>query len=94
MPNSIKVILIDNENKNKYLEEIEIGKPKTLEELFLTLEKKMKNFPNFYNLFYILDDKEINIQNNDQYLLFSDNILFIRQADPKKKCWNNILKKL
>ena len=85
MSKNIKVFLIDNLNKNKELEETEIEKPKTLEELQLFLEKKMKKIPDYYNLFYIADDKEIKIQNDEQYELFSNNELFIRQVDPKEK---------
>ena len=86
MSKNIKIFLIDNDNdnENKNLQEIEIEKPKTLEELKLILEQKINNFPNYYNLFYKSDEREINIQNNDQYLLFSSNILFIREANLKE----------
>ena len=82
MSKNIKVFLIDN--KNEYLEEIGIEKPQTLDEFLLTLKHKMNNFPDYYSLFYISDDKEINIQNNDQYHLFSNNILYIRKENPKE----------
>ena len=81
---NIIIFLIDNNDKNKFTEEIEIQRPKTLEELQIKLQQKMKNFPDYYNLFYKLDDKEINIQNNEQYHLFSNNILFIRKENPEE----------
>ena len=84
MSKNIIIFLIDNNDKNKFTEEFEIQRPKTLEELQIKLQQKMKNFPDYYNLFYKLDDKEINIQNNEQYHLFSNNILFIRKENPEE----------
>ena len=84
MSETIKIVLIDNNNKNKYLEEIEIERPKTLDDLRSKLKKKMKNFPDYFNLFYKSDDKEINIQNNEEYQLSKNNILFICQNNPEE----------
>ena len=84
MSKNIIIFLIDNNDKNKFTEEIEIQRPKTLEELQIKLQQKMKNFPDYYNLFYKSDNREINIQNNEQYHIFSNNILFIRKANPEE----------
>lgn len=93
MSKNIKIILVDNENKkDKDLEEFEIEKPKTLEELRDTFEKKMKNCPDYYNLYYISNDKEINIQNNNEYNLFSNNLLYIRKVNPQENA-STIFKK-
>ena len=48
MSETIKIVLIDNNNKNKYLEEIEIERPKTLDDLRSKLKKKNEKFSRLF----------------------------------------------
>ena len=73
------------DNLNNPIEEINLVKPKTYQELLIVLRQKIKKLPKFYEIFIIdKNNKEFKINNDETYNLIED-LLFIREID------NNIL---
>ena len=75
----LNIILFDS--SNNCIEEVNIIKPKTYQNLLEQIKSNIKNIPEDYKIF-ILDEynKEINIDNEENYNLIDD-ILFIREID-------------
>ena len=76
---NIDIILFDS--SNNYIEQVNIIKPKTYQNLLDEIKNKIKNIPEVYKIF-ILDEynKEINIEDEEDFNLIAD-ILFIREID-------------
>ena len=79
MQNNIDILLLDN--SNNILEEANIERPKTYEELNVIIKKKLKNLAENYSIFYpSKNNNYIEITNNEEYQLSKD-ILFIHNID-------------
>ena len=77
MKEKIYIELLDNYNNS--IEELFIDKPIKYQLLINSIENNMKNLPVYYNIFYLsFDNKEIYINNNEEYELFNYDILFIK----------------
>ena len=74
----VEIFLLDNSNIT--IEEKAIIKPKTYHALLIKLKKNIKHLPEFYEIFVLIDNKEIKITNEDNYKL-TENILFIREIN-------------
>ena len=76
-----QIVIILFDSSNNYIEEINIIKPKTYQNLLDQIKNNIKNIPEDYKIF-ILDEynKEIYIDNKENYNLIDD-ILFIREID-------------
>ena len=77
MTDKIDLYLLDN--LNNIVEESYIIKPMMFPELLDIIPKKFKNLSEYYNIFYLSENNnEIIINNDDEYKLSND-ILFIRE---------------
>ena len=77
MSDKIDLYLLDN--LNNITEENNIIKPMMFSELLDIISKNFKNLPEYYNIFYLSENNnEIIINNDDEYKLSKD-ILFIRE---------------
>jgi len=74
----VDIFLLDDSNNSK--EEINIIKPKSYKELLIQLRLKLKNIPEYFEIFIIDNNKEIKINNEDKYKIIKD-ILFIREIE-------------
>ncbi len=76
---TIDIFLLDNSNNTK--DEVNMIKPKTYLELLKQLRQKIKNIPEYYEVFIIgKNNEEIKINNEEKYKMIED-ILFIREID-------------
>ena len=76
---TIDMFLLDNSNNTK--DEVNMIKPKTYLELLKRLRQKIKNLPEYYEVFIIgKNNEEIKINNEEKYKMIED-ILFIREID-------------
>ena len=72
---TIDIFLLDNSNNTK--DEVNMIKPKTYLELLKQLRQKIKNIPEYYEVFIIgKNNEEIKINNEENYKMIED-ILFI-----------------
>ena len=78
----LNIILLDN--SNNIIEDINIIRPKTYEELLKQLKMNFKNLPKDYNLFKYDNHQKIIINNNEQYNLIDDK-LFINEIENMNK---------
>ena len=78
----LNIILLDR--SNNIIEDINIIKPKTFEELLKQSKIKFKNLPKYYQIFNYDNNKNIIINNNEKYNLINDK-LFINEIDDLKK---------
>ena len=77
MSEKINLCLLDN--LNNIIEEIYIIKPRMLSELFDIITKNFKNLSENYNIFYLSENNNERIINNDNEYKLSNEILFIRE---------------
>jgi len=87
----LNIILLDE--LNNVIEEINIIKPKTYEELLEQLKINFKNLPQFFQIFNYDNNKKIIINNNEKYRLINDK-LFINESDINKSLFEINYKKL
>ena len=79
MSNNLNISLIDKSGNT--IEQINIQRPNTYQELLDTLKTKLSKMPKYYTIFYkSVYDTEIEIHSNEEYKL-SENTLFIRKLD-------------
>ena len=78
MEDNIDLLLFDD--SNNLIEEISINKPKNYYILLDIIKKEFKQLPKYYNIFYQSENKQIQINNNEDYNKSKD-ILFIKQVD-------------
>ena len=75
----IDIFLLDNLNNTK--EEVNMIKPKTYQELLVHLRKRIKNLPQYYEIYIIgKNNEDIKINNEEKYKKAED-ILFIREIN-------------
>ena len=75
----IDIYLLDK--LNNPMEEMNMGKPDTYLLLLQQIKQKLKNIPEYYEIFIIdKNNKEIKINNEESYKTIED-ILFIREID-------------
>jgi len=77
MSEKINLCLLDN--LNNIIGEIYIIKPRMLSELFDIITKNFKNLSENYNIFYLSENNNEIIINNDNEYKLSNEILFIRE---------------
>ena len=75
---NLDVILLGSSNEQ--IEEKTLPKPITFEELNFLLKEMINNLPENYHLFFYSENKEININNNDDYKFVKD-VLFVRENE-------------
>ena len=81
MMDNIDIFLLDN--TNNIIEEINIIKPETYQQLNIELKNNFKNLPENYTLFYpSSNNNDIEIHNDEDYQLLKD-ILFVHQINNK-----------
>ena len=79
MEEKLDLLVLDNSNFS--IEEISFIKPSTYNELLSIIEKALKKLPKYYNIYYLDDNgDEIIINNNKKYKL-AKNIVYIREAE-------------
>ena len=76
----VDIFLLDNSSIT--IEEKTIIKPKTYKALLIKLKRNINHLPEFYEIFIYIDNKEIKINNEDNYKITED-VLFIREIDKK-----------
>ena len=74
---NLYIFLVD---KDKTKKEINILKPKTYEDLLQELRNNFENISEYYEIFIMDDNKEIEINNENDYKIVQD-ILFIREIE-------------
>ena len=68
MEEKLDLLVLDNSNFS--IEEISFIKPSTYNELLSIIEKALKKLPKYYNIYYLDDNgDEIIINNNKKYKL-------------------------
>lgn len=80
MSNNINLSILDSNNKKN--EEISIENPKTLDGLLLSINKFIKNLPDYFTIFYKSENKEINLKKNEDFKL-SNGMIYIRPKNPQ-----------
>ena len=78
MEGKIDLLLFDK--LNNLIEEVNIEKPKTYNDLINIIKDKFKKLPNKYDIFYQSENKNEIINNNEKYKLSKD-ILFIKEIN-------------
>ena len=79
MEEKLDLLLLDNSNLS--IEEINFIKPSTYNELLSIIEKALKKLPKYYNIYYLDDNGNEIIINNDEKYKLAKNIIYIREAD-------------
>ena len=79
MSKNINLSIIGNDNKKN--EEIIIENPKTLDGLLISINRFIKDLPDYFTIFYKSDNKEIDVKNNEDINL-SNGMLYIRPKNP------------
>ena len=78
-----KLYIFFLDNMNNILEEININKPFSYQDLLKQINLEFKNLPENIQIFYLSDNnQEIDIDDEKGYILIDD-ILFIREIDIK-----------
>ena len=77
MSGKIDISLIDE--KNNRIEEINISKPKTYQELVNIIKIKFKKLPNNFSIFCLTKNNEQKEINNNSDYMTTKNILFIHK---------------
>ena len=79
MEEKLDLLVLDDSNLLK--EEISFIKPSTYKELLNIIKKALKKLPKYYNIYYLDDNgNEIIINNNKKYKL-AKNIVYIRESE-------------
>jgi hypothetical protein len=75
MSEQLKIVLLDNFNNN-IIEEKEIKKPLTYNQLITEIKNNFKYIPDSFNISYPTSDTEIEIHSNEEYQ-WSKDVIFI-----------------
>ena len=77
MSDKLDILLLDN--SNNLIEEVNIIKPKSYQELLIQLRQKLKKLPKIYMIFQLSENNNEIIINNDKIYNSIKDILLIRE---------------